>query len=161
MKDPLPPTVEGPRPPHPSQAQGGPRDGATAGPCRGMSQPLGAAALPRLLARSAAGAAAGCASVHGLALVAAPHAGMALLSAACLLCAAHLWRRPGRAAWAAHVTLTTAMLVAHPPTLAAGAHHAATGLAAWAGPVAGLLAVVALLLAAVRGLGTLRHAVPG
>jgi putative mycofactocin binding protein MftB len=28
-----PPTVEGPRPPHPSQAQGGPLDGATAGPC--------------------------------------------------------------------------------------------------------------------------------
>jgi hypothetical protein len=53
------------------------------------------------------------------------------------------------------------MLVAHPPTLAAGAHHAVTGLAAWAGPVAGLLAVVALLLAAVRGLGALRHAVPG
>ena len=29
----LPPTVEGPRPPHPSHAQGGTRDGATAGPC--------------------------------------------------------------------------------------------------------------------------------
>ena len=27
------PTVEGPRPPHPSQAQGGARDGAAAGPC--------------------------------------------------------------------------------------------------------------------------------
>lgn len=124
-------------------------------------QPLDAAALPRFLAHGAAGAAAGCAAVHGVALVAAPHAGMALLSAACLLCAAHLWRRPSGAAWAAHVVLTTAMLVAHPPTLAAGAHHAATGLVAWAGPVAGLLAVVALLLAAVRGLGALRHAVPG
>ena len=123
-------------------------------------RPLDAAALPRFLAHSAAGAAAGCAAVHGVALVAAPHAGMALLSAACLLCAAHLWRRSSGAAWAAHVVLTTAMLLAHPPTLAAGAHHAATGLAAWAGPVAGL-AVVALLLAAVRGLGALRHAVPG
>ncbi len=30
----LPPTVEGPRPPHPSHAQGGPRDGSSAGPCR-------------------------------------------------------------------------------------------------------------------------------
>ena len=29
----LPPTVEGLRPPHPSQAQGGTRDGASAGPC--------------------------------------------------------------------------------------------------------------------------------
>jgi mycofactocin biosynthesis protein MftB len=29
----VPPTMEGPRPPHPSHAQGGPRDGATAGPC--------------------------------------------------------------------------------------------------------------------------------
>jgi hypothetical protein len=32
-------------------------------------------------------------------------------------------------------------------------HAAASGLAAWAGPVAGLLAVAALLLAATRGLG--------
>jgi hypothetical protein len=114
-------------------------------------QPLDAAALPRFLARSAAGAAAGCAAVHGLALVATPHpgaAGTAALAAACLLCAGHLWRRPGRAAWAAHVVLTTAMLAAHQPVV--GAHHGATGLAAWAGPVAGLLAVVALLLAAVR-----------
>ncbi len=126
-----------------------------------MTRPLDAAALPRFLAHGAAGAAAGCAAVHGLGLLAAPHLGSALLSAGCLLCAVHLWRRPGRAAWALHVVLTTAMLVAHPPTLAAGAHHAATGLAAWAGPVAGLLAVVALLLAAVRGLGALRHAVPG
>jgi hypothetical protein len=30
----LPPTVEGPRPPHRSQARGEPRDGAAAGPCR-------------------------------------------------------------------------------------------------------------------------------
>jgi hypothetical protein len=116
-----------------------------------MTQPLGAAALPRFLARSAAGAAAGCAAVHGLTLVATPHpgaAGTAALAAACLLCAVHLWRRPGRAAWAAHVVLTTAMLAAHPPVVA---HHAATGPAVWAGPVAGLLAIVALLLAAVRG----------
>ncbi len=34
---------------------------------------------------------------------------------------------------------------------------AATGLAAWAGPVAGLLAVVALVLAALHGLGALRR----
>lgn len=115
--------------------------------------PLGAAALPRFLAHSAAGAAAGCAAVHGLALLAVPHAPMALLSAACLLCAVHLWRRPGRAAWVAHVVLTTAMLLAHPPVAGGHVHSAATGLAAWAAPVAGLLAVVALLLAAVRGLG--------
>jgi hypothetical protein len=120
-------------------------------------EPLGAAALPRLLARSAAGAAAGCAAVHGLALVAAPHpgaAGTAALAAACLLCAVHLWRRPGRAAWGLHVVLTTAMLTAHPPAVA---HHAATGLAGWAGPVAALLAVVALLLAGVRGCGAVRR----
>jgi hypothetical protein len=121
-------------------------------------RPLGAAALPRFLARSAAGAAAGCAVVHGLALVAAPHpaaGGTAALAAACLLCAVHLWRRPGRAAWAAHVVLTTAMLAAHAPMVAA--HHAATGPAVWGGPVAGLLAIVALLLAAVRGVEAVRR----
>lgn len=121
-------------------------------------QPLGPAAQPRFLAHSAAGAAAGCAAVHRAALLAAPHAGTALLSAACLACAAHLWRQPSRAAWAVHVVLTTAMLAAHPSVVTT--HHAATGLAAWAGPVAGLLAAAALLLAAVRGLGALRHAVP-
>ncbi len=122
-----------------------------------MTQPLGAAALPRFLARSAAGAAAGCAAVHGLALVAAPHpgaAGTAALAAACLLCAVHLWRRPGRAAWGLHVVLTTAMLAAHAPVVA---HHAVTGPAVWAGPVAGLLAVVALLLAAVRWVEAVRR----
>ena len=125
-----------------------------------MPWPLGAAALPRFLAHSAAGAAAGCAAVHALGLVAAPHAGTALLSAACLLCAVHLWRRPSRAAWAAHVVLTTAMLAAHPPVLTGHASHAVTGLAVWAGPVAGLLAVVALLLAAVRGLGVIGRLPP-
>jgi hypothetical protein len=124
-------------------------------------QPLGAAALPRFLARSAAGAAAGCAAVHALGLLAAPHPGSALLSAACLLCAVHLWRRPGRAAWALHVVLTTAMLAFHPPVLGAHVHSAATGPAAWAGPVAGLLAVVALLLAAVRGYGAVSRALSG
>ena len=117
-------------------------------------QPLGAVALTRFLARSAAGAAAGCAAGHVLGLVAAPHLGTALLSVACLACAAHLWRRPGRAAWALHAGLTTAMLAAHPPVVVT--HHAATGAAAWAGPVAGLLAVVALLLAAVRGEAAVR-----
>ncbi|RBY89048.1 hypothetical protein DQ244_14885 [Blastococcus sp. TBT05-19] len=124
-------------------------------------EPLGAAALPRFLSRSAAGAAAGCAAVHGLALAAAPHPGAAatlLLVAACLLCAVHLFRLPSPAAWALHVFLTTAMLAAHPPL--ATAHHAASGLSAWAGPVAGVLAVAALLLAAVRALGALRGPVP-
>ena len=121
-----------------------------------MPLPLGAAALPRFLAHSAAGAAAGCAAVHALGLVAVPRAGMALLSAACLLCAVHLWRRPGRAAWAAHVVLTTGMLAAHPPVFTGHAVHLATGPATWAAPVAGLLAVVALLLAAVRGCDALR-----
>ena len=119
-----------------------------------MTQPLGAAALPRFLAHSAAGAAAGCAAVHTLGLIAAPQLGSALLSAACLLCAVHLWRRPGRAAWAAHVVLTTAMLAAHAPVVA---HHAATGPAVWAGPVAALLAIVALLLAALRGVDAVRR----
>jgi hypothetical protein len=81
--------------------------------------------------------------------------GTAVLAVACLLCAAHLWRRAGRAAWGLHVVLTTAMVVTHPP---AAAHaHAGTGLAAWAGPVAGLLAAVALLLAAVRFYGAVRR----
>ncbi|MGR6963280.1 hypothetical protein ACU610_02315 [Geodermatophilus sp. URMC 61] len=122
-----------------------------------MPLPLGPAALPRFLARSAAGTAAGCASVHVLVQVAAPHpgaVGTAALAVACLLCAVHLWRRPGRAAWTAHAVLTTAMLVVHPPALH---HHAATSLAAWAGPVAGLLAVVALLLAVVRGIGAVHR----
>ena len=34
------PTTEGPRPPHASQAQGGARDGATAGPCKGATDLL-------------------------------------------------------------------------------------------------------------------------
>ena len=126
-----------------------------------MTQPPGAAALPRFLAHGAAGAAAGCAAVHGSALVATPHAGMALLSAACLLCAVHLWHRPSRAAWATHVVLTTAMLVAHPPVLGGHVHSAPTGVAAWAGPVAGLLAILALLLAAARGCGAVGGTVPG
>jgi hypothetical protein len=130
-------------------------------PRREPTQPLGAAALPRFLARSAAGAAAGCAAVHGLDLLAAPHLGGALLSAACLLCAVHLWRRPGWAAWALHVVLTTAMLAAHPPVLGAHVHPTATGPAEWAGPGAGLLAVVALLLALARGCDALRGGVPG
>ncbi|WP_209307836.1 hypothetical protein, partial [Geodermatophilus sp. DF01-2] len=81
-------------------------------------------------------------------------AGTGVLAAACLLCAVHLWRQPGRAAWAAHVVLTTAMLAVHLSVVPT--HHAATGLGAWAGPVAGLLAGVALLLAAVRGTGAVR-----
>ena len=97
--------------------------------------------------------------MHGLALVVAPHLGTALLSVACLACAVHLWRRPGPVAWALHVVLTTAMLAAHPPL--AVAHHPAAGLAAWAGPVAGLLAVVALLLAAVRCCGAMRRIARG
>jgi hypothetical protein len=50
------------------------------------------------------------------------------------------------------------MLAVHPPVVTT--HHAATGLAAWTGPVAGLLAIVALLLAAVR-CGAVRCTVPG
>jgi hypothetical protein len=137
-------------------------------PADGGPGPLGTAALPRFLAHSAAGAAAGCALVHGLAPAAVPSAGTAALLAACLLCSVHLWRRPGRAAWGAHVVLTTAMLTAHLPVPGEHAHHvlahsvpvgpAAGGLAAWAGPAAGLLAVVALLLAAVRGVVAVRAA---
>ena len=96
--------------------------------------------------------------MHGPALVAAPHpgaAGTAALAAVCLLCAVYLWRRPGRAAWGLHVVLTTAMLAAHAPVVAA--HHSPTGPAVWAGPVAGLLAIVALLLAAVRGVDAVRR----
>jgi glutathione peroxidase len=36
----MPPTVEGPRPPHPSQAQGGARDGTAAGPSTGPTDLL-------------------------------------------------------------------------------------------------------------------------
>ena len=126
-------------------------------------EPLGPAALPRFLARSAAGAAAGCAAVHGLGRAAVPRPGTAataLLVAACLVCAVHLFRRPGRAAWAAHVVLTTAMLAAHPPVLTGHPGHATAGLTAWATPVAGALAMAALLLAAVRGLGAVRRPAP-
>jgi hypothetical protein len=151
MEAPLPSTARRRAPSSPPLAVSGRDPGRGRGPCRGPLQPLGAAALPRFLARSGAGAAAGCAAVHGVGLHAAPHpgaAGTAVLAAACLPCAVHLWRQPGRAAWAAHVVLTTAMLAVHPPVVTT--HHAATGLAAWTGPVAGLLAIVALLLAAVR-----------
>lgn len=116
-------------------------------------------ALPRLLARTAAGAAAGCAAMHGAALVAAPHparTGTAVLAAVCLLCAAHLWRRGGPVAWGLHVVLTATMLLTHLPSTGHGHAVAVAGLAAWAGPVAGLLATVALLLAAVRGCDALR-----
>ncbi|RBY93767.1 hypothetical protein DQ237_16465 [Blastococcus sp. TF02-8] len=121
-------------------------------------EPLGPAAAPRFLARTAAGAAAGCATLHGLLLGAVPGPGTApraLLVGVCLLCAVHLFRRPGRAAWAAHVVLTTAMLAAHPPELAGHSGHAGTGLTTWVAPVAGALAAAGLLLAAVRGLGGL------
>jgi hypothetical protein len=160
MEDP-PPATAPRRPSFPPLAGSGRDPGRGGGPCNGPLQPLGAAALSRLLARSAAGAAAGCAAVHGVGLLGAPHLGTALLSAACLVCAVHLWRQPGRAAWAAHVALTTAMLVAHPPVLGAHVHSAPTGPAAWSGPIAGLLAVVALVLAAVRGCGAVRCPVPG
>jgi hypothetical protein len=171
MEAPLPSTARRRAPSSPPLAGSGRDPGRGRGPCRGPLQPLGAAALPRFLARSGAGAAAGCAAVHGVGLLAAPHpgaAGTAVLAAACLPCAVHLWRQPGRAAWAAHVVLTTAMLAAHPSVPGGHVHVAATGTAAWAGPVAGLLAVVALLLAAValllavaRGGDALRGGVPG
>ncbi len=143
-EDPLPPTTRT----------------LAAGPCRGPLQPLGAAALPRLLARSAAGAAAGCAALHALVVPAAgwPAAGTVALAAACLVCAAHLWRRPRPAAWLAHAVGTTAMLTLHPPLLAAGPHHGpGSGLAAWAGLLAGVLAAVALALAAARAGCALRR----
>jgi hypothetical protein len=125
-----------------------------------MTRPLGAAALPRLLARSAAGAAAGCAALHALVVPAGPAgwpaAGTVALAAACLVCAAHLWRRPRPAAWLAHAVGTTAMLTLH-PLLAAGPHHGpGSGLAAWAELLAGVLAAVALALAAARALVGLR-----
>ncbi len=115
--------------------------------------PLGAAALPRLLARSASGAAAGCATLHGLLLASAPWGrpatGAAALAAACLLCAVHLWRGGGPTAWLLHTVLSTLMLAAHPPAVS---HHGAAhqGLVAWAGAGAAVLAALALALATVR-----------
>jgi hypothetical protein len=114
--------------------------------------PLGAAALPRLLARSAAGAAVGCATLHGLLLASGPWGwpatGAAALAVACLLCGAHLWRGGGRTASLLHTALSTLMLAAHAP--AAPHHGAHQGMVAWAGPGAAVLAASALALATVR-----------
>jgi hypothetical protein len=125
----------------------------TAGPERTLV-PLGTAALPRVLARGAAGAGAGCAALHAavvpLGPAGWPAVGTLALSLACLSCAVHLWRRPEPAPWVLHALLAAAMLAVHPPLAATGQHHGATGLAAWGPLLAGLLAAVVLALAVVR-----------
>ena len=120
--------------------------------------PLGPSAAPRLLARAAAGASVGCATLHGLVLAAGPWgwpaAGSAALVTACLLCAHHLWQGGGRTAWALHAALTVAMLAAHP---SAGHHHGPSGgTAAWAATGAALLAALAFALCGVRAAWALR-----
>ncbi|MGY1813593.1 hypothetical protein [Blastococcus sp. SYSU D00820] len=119
--------------------------------------PLGTAALPRLLARAAAGTGGGCAVLHGGTAAAVPapaRAATVVLAAACLVCAGHLWRRASTRAWLVHAVLAAAMLALHPPLVAA-AHHGtaagtAAGMAAWAALLGGVLAVAALGLAVVR-----------
>jgi hypothetical protein len=122
-----------------------------------MSHPTRLAATDGrgLLARSAALAAAGCGLAHGLLLAAAPAGwtavGQAALTAACLPCALHLWWRPGAAAWAMHVALAVAMLLAHPLVQAFGAHvHGSAASAGWAGTAMPLLAGLGLFLAVWR-----------
>ncbi len=86
-------------------------------------------------------------------LGAGPAAGLPVAAGlACLGCAAHLWRRPGPAAWAGHAAVA-ALMPLH--ALAGGpAHHsagaAATDPAAWAPSALLLLAGLGVLLAAVR-----------
>ena len=132
----------------------------------GAALPLGVAALPRLLARSAAGAAGGCAALHALMVAAGPldraATGTAVLAAVCLVCAGHLWRRPRPAAWWVHAVGTAAMLALHPPSAGAVPHHGGgDGLIAWGGLLAGVLATAALALAAVRVAVGLRPQVLG
>ncbi|MGY1701148.1 hypothetical protein [Geodermatophilus sp. SYSU D00766] len=75
------------------------------------------------------------------------------LALACLACAVHLWRRPGAATWAGHVT-AAALMPAH-LLLAGPGHHggsAATAVdpAAWAPPALLLLAGLGVALGLVR-----------
>ncbi len=105
---------------------------------------------PWLLARTAAVVTTGCAALHLAS--GATHVLWTTVAVACLPCAVHLWRRPGRMAWSGHVALGLAM-AAHPVVAAAlpAAGHLHGG-----GPVAGstaapsMLAVLSLLLAAWR-----------
>jgi hypothetical protein len=108
------------------------------------------AAGPRLLARTAAAVATGCAVLH---LV---HGATGVLRAAvalaCLPCAVHLWLRPGRGAWGMHVALCLAMAL-HPVLAAAipaAGHLHAHGPATGGTAAAALLAGLGLLLAAWR-----------
>jgi hypothetical protein len=122
-----------------------------------MSHPTRLAATdgPGLLARSAALAAAGCGLAHGVMVAAAPTGWTAVtqaaLTAACLRCARHLWRRSRPTAWAMHVALALAMLLGHLLVLAFGADvHVHGPSAGWAGTAMPLLAGLGLLLAAWR-----------
>ncbi|WP_052091058.1 hypothetical protein [Modestobacter caceresii] len=119
---------------------------------RRLGTSLGTGPASGLLARAAATAAAACALVHLLAAPGAAGAGLTAVAVACLLCAVHLWRRGSTAAWLLHVVLTSVMLL-HSTAGPGGHHHGAdavTGPAAWAGPVGGALALLALVLAAVH-----------
>jgi hypothetical protein len=109
-----------------------------------------AAAGPRLLARTAAAVATGCPVLH---LVnGAADLLWAAVAVACLPCALHLWRRPGRVAWGMHVTLCLVM-AAHPvvaAALPAAGHLHAHGPATGGTTASSLLAGLGLLLAAWR-----------
>jgi hypothetical protein len=115
---------------------------------------------PQLLAATAAGVATASALLHVPLLLPAGSGGTTVLhltlALACLACAVHLWRRPGRAAWVGHVAVATVML-AH-PVLTHAHHHAApagTGTAAWAPAALVLLGAMGAVLGLVRwALGT-------
>ncbi|MGY1726960.1 hypothetical protein ACI79J_08290 [Geodermatophilus sp. SYSU D01062] len=110
---------------------------------------------PQLLAATAAGVATTSALLHLPPLVPpAPGWGAVVplaLTAACLGCAVHLWRRPSVAAWAGHVGVA-ALMLAHPLLAPAGHVH---GAGAWAPGVLLLLAGLGVLLGLLRwALGT-------
>ena len=109
---------------------------------------------PGLLARSAALAAAGCGLAHGVLLTTAPAGwtavAQAALTTACLPCALHLWWRPRAGAWAMHVALALAMLLAHPLVVAFGVPVHDHLAPRWAGTAMPLLAGLGLFLAAWR-----------
>ena len=122
--------------------------------------PAGGTGGPQLLAATAAGVATASALLHVPLLLPAGSGRTTVLhltlALACLACALHLWRRPGRAAWVGHVAVATAML-AHP--LLTPAHHhgapAGRGAAAWVPAALVLLGALGAVLGLMRwALGT-------
>jgi hypothetical protein len=143
----------------PSQARGGSLQGGhRAGLGTGPSELGPSLGTGPGWARAAAVLSVCCGLLHARLLTGAPvgwpgavHAAVLL---ACVPCAVHLWRRPGRRAWGAHVLVTALMVGQHPLSVAlapgTGGHlHAPAG---WAVALAPLTAVLALGAAGLAGL---------